>query len=64
MQQFKKVAERYGLVSSEQVKERIIWENLKAVIYHLYDDEESKQILERYDSDFRECEKEQMMKGT
>lgn len=58
------VAGRYGLSTPQQIKDRIMWNSLKAIICHLYDDDESKKLVERYEADFRTCEKEQLNKGT
>jgi len=63
MQHFDQVAARYELNNPRQVKERIIWNQLKAIINHLYDHPESRHIVERYERDFRICELEEN-KGT
>lgn len=57
---FDTVAEKYGLTTTQQVKERILWDNLKAIIINLYgDDPQNRKILDRYQSEWKACEKEE-----
>jgi len=55
------VAARYGLITTNQVKQRILWNNLKAVIIHLYDhaDPANRDLLQRYESEWRSAELEE-----
>jgi hypothetical protein len=55
------VAERYGLVTPTQIKQRIIWNNLKALIAHHYgNDPQNDLIMQRYECDWRAAEAEEL----
>lgn len=58
---FAQVAKRYGVSTPEQLKQRIIWNNLKALITAAFpsDDPENIQLLKKYESEFRIAELEE-----
>ncbi len=60
---FQEVAARYGLSSATQVKQRILWNNIKAIITHLYDGPENAVLLTKYEDEWRLAEKEEITKG-
>lgn len=65
LKSFAKVAARYGLSTPEQVKHRILWNNVRAIVAHLYRSDESdknQKILEQYDTDWIEAEKAERKK--
>ena len=62
-QTFKQVAERYGLLQPDQVKLRIIWNNVKALVTQQYGpDQQNDQLLKRYEQDFKAAETEENLK--
>jgi hypothetical protein len=57
---FTEVAARYGLSTPNQVKQRIMWNNIKALVTHAFGKSpENDRLMARYESEWKEAEKEE-----
>lgn len=51
--QFEALTRSYGLTSTRQIKERIIWKHVKLLMQHAYDTPETAKALAHYDTHWK-----------
>ncbi len=57
---FEQLSASYGLARPDQIKMKIIWKNVMALIVHAYSDEpQNKALLSSFDSQWKICEIEE-----
>lgn len=61
MQNFEQLQTKYGLQKPKQIKQRIIWNHLKALVLAQFPEGAKK--LESFEHEFRTCEVEQKKEG-
>lgn len=55
-QQFETLQRSYGLTTTRQIKDRILWKHLKLLISKAYDGPETKEALTQYDKQWKVLE--------
>jgi hypothetical protein len=56
---FQKIQQAYGLKTPDQIKLKIIWHHLQALVRGQYPGTETDNLLRKYDNHWRQCEREE-----